>query len=68
MVRLDLEMERSARLAGLVDAIRDGIPFRLRPLVLGLNRSENTRQLQSSVVKRLYLVVGPLRDGLCGRK
>ena len=68
MVRLDLEMERSARLAGLVDAIRDGIPLRLRPLVLGLNRSENTIQLQSSIVKRLYFVVGPLRDGLRGRK
>ena len=45
MVRLDLEMERSARLAGLVDAIRDGIPFRLRPLVLGYIRTRFFRKI-----------------------
>ena len=50
MVRPELEMERSARLATLVDAIRSGLPFGLRPLVLGWNRSENTTQQQSSVV------------------
>ena len=41
MVRLDLEMERSARLAGPVDAIRDGIPFSMRLLELGWNGSAN---------------------------
>ena len=41
MERLDLEMERCARLARPVDAFRDGILFSLHPLLLGWNGSEN---------------------------
>ena len=40
MERLDLDMERCARLARPVDAFRNGIPFSLHPPVLGWNSSD----------------------------
>ena len=68
MVRPDFEMERSAGLTRPADALRNGILFILCGMLLGSNRSENNRQMQSKAMNRLQLVVYPLRDVLLGWK